>query len=650
VQKRTSRALQENHVRLASTLRASLDAVVVIDEEGKIKDFNGFAETIFKISQNDAIDQNFIDLLIAPHQKEQQRKNLAHFKETGQTRIAETGRHEFEMVDRENRIFPVEVSVSLARSSDGALFVTYIRDITDKRQKEQEIMQARDDALAAFRERSRFFAMMSHEMRTPLNGVLSAIQLLDDGKLDNEQQSFLDAARTSGEILLGHINDVLAIERSESDTGEYDLQPCDLVVLTSGLIDTMRPLARTSGARLHLDMRGLNNQSVMTDPRALQQILVNIISNAIKFSPDGDITLRASLQPTEDATKILHLDVIDTGCGISAGDIDRIFEDFVSLDTSYERLTGGTGLGLGIVRRLVRRLGGDISCESELGKGAHFMVRLPITIAEDVNAVTLATPDDTYTASEQLRLLVVDDNEINRGLLFAMLERLGHKATLATGGVEAINLAAENEFDGILMDISMPGTNGVQATQAIRGSDGPNTSTPIIAVTAHALASERDNFKAVGMSGYLEKPLNKKALHDALCELSARETTGPQTTRIQPTDNYRATALLNENQINELLDLVGHEKLKERVTTAIHNMKGELPAILVATDPDDLSTRVHAMAGMCGILGAERLHLLFVEIEALCKQGDMNAAQKHVTLIPDVWLETSAAWRKTILQ
>jgi PAS domain S-box-containing protein len=641
----TSRVAEENHLRLATMLRASLDAVVVIDEDGCIKDFNGSAEAIFHVSRDAAFGQNFIDLLIPPHLQDEHRRNFARFRSTGKTSVAETGRQELEMIDRDGRIFPAELSVSLARSADGPIFVSYIRDITDKRQKEQDIMQARDDALAAYREKSRFFAMMSHEMRTPLNGVLSAIHLLDDGRLDGERQKFLDAALTSGDILLGHINDVLAIERSESDTDDQLLQPCDLAAVTSGLIGTMEPLARTSGARLHLDQGGLNDQPVLTDPRAIQQILVNLLSNAIKFNPDGDITLRAFYQTPKDGPTTLHLDVIDDGPGIPPEDIDRIFEDFVSLDSRYERRTGGTGLGLGIVRRLVQRLGGDIRCESEMGHGARFMVRLPVTTANNANIPVRTAPRKAFPDQTRLQLLVVDDNEINRDLLKAMLQRLGHTVTLATGGQEAIKLAEKTVFDSILMDISMPGTNGVQATQAILTGDGPNRTTPVVAVTAHALPNEREEFKAAGMSGYLQKPLDMRALQSALGDLVLSDI------RLPATEHDAAPpSVLNETQMHDLLELLGREKLSERITSLIQRIEGELPELLDAQAVTDLQTRSHSMAGMCGMFGAQQMHGLLSDIETACKEGGWQKAREIVELLPAAWHRTHAAWCQGILQ
>ena len=353
-------------------------------------------------------------------------------------------------------------------------------------------------ALTAFREKSSFFATMSHEMRTPLNGILSAIQLLDNGQLTTEQQGFLDAASISGDILLGHINNVLVIERNDNS----QMTACDVSVLTSEIITTMTPLARRSKHVLCLDNRGLDDRKVVTDQRAIQQIMMNLISNAIKFSTDGDITLRVFYGKFEDGNMALHLEVGDNGMGISPKNIERIFDDFVVLDDSYERNTSGTGLGLGIVRTLVQRLGGDIKCLSKLGRGSQFIVRLKVTLTEEDSLETITNELNLITP---LKLLVVDDNKINRILLEAMLKRLGHEIVLAEGGREAVTLALKSKFDAILMDISMPKMNSLQATSAIFDEGGTNSTTPIIAVTAHAMPNEQNEYMLAGMLGLKKK-------------------------------------------------------------------------------------------------------------------------------------------------
>ena len=203
----------------------------------------------------------------------------------------------------------------------------------------------------------------------------------------------------------------------------------------------------------------------MTDPRVIQQIIVNLLSNAIKFTPCGSVKLALNYVPD---TGTLQLDVTDTGIGIAEEDLHRIFEDFISLDSSYERRTSGTGLGLGIVQRFVNTMGGKITCASTLGEGTHFHVELPMVEASPEQLPKPEGQQPFESTQHKQHLLVVDDNEINRDLLGAMLERLGHEVSYAIGGQQEIDMAAETQFDAILMDVSMPEISGTQATRQIR--------------------------------------------------------------------------------------------------------------------------------------------------------------------------------------
>lgn len=497
-------------------------------------------------------------------------------------------------------------------------------------------------ALTAFREKTRFFATMSHEMRTPLNGILSAIQLLDDGKLNLEQQKFLDAARISGEILLGHINKVLIIERNDNS----QMMPCNISVLTSEILTSMIPLAKTSKHQLYLDKRGLDDRKVITDHRAIQQIIMNLISNAIKFSSDGDITLRAFYGQFEDGNMKLQLEVSDSGLGISPKDIKRIFDDFVVLDDSYERNASGTGLGLGIVHALVQRLGGDIRCESTIGQGSRFIVRLTVTPAEENNLASIISELPLLTP---LKLLVVDDNEINRVLLKAMLRRLGHGVVIAEGGEEAVVLALKSKFDAILMDISMPKMNGLQATHAMLNSDGPNRTTPIIAVTAHAMPDEKKKYVAAGMLGFIEKPVKLDLLKTVLLSIcSSNKAPFPLEAKKTEGENGFEKPLINKVHLTDLLQVLGHNKLSELISAMEKQFEDGIPELIDTQAIQDLQAQSHAMAGVSGNLGAERMHGLLNDIETACKDGDLPRSRMLVELVPDAWQLTNVALKQLV--
>ncbi|WP_435256753.1 ATP-binding protein [Thioclava sp. FR2] len=625
----------ENEARLDTMLRVSLDAVLMIDDFGTIVDLNGSAEKIFARPRDELLGSSMPHTLVPHRLRAQFVSHLEKFRTTGVSSIADKGPIEFPMIDANGHEFPAEIVASLIPTQEHNLFVVYFRDITERKEKEEELLRMRDEALSAYREKSRFFAMMSHEMRTPLNGVIAALELLDGSKLTPDQRKYVAAAMSSGDVLMGHINDVLAIERAESEEGLL-IAPVDLVAMMGTMVAAMQPFADSTQVRLHLDRNGLCNDLVLTDPRSLQQIISNLLSNAIKFSPGGDVTLRAQCAPSElpgshPGDLMLRLQVIDTGKGISEVDRERIFEDFVSLDSRYERRTGGTGLGLGIVKRMVARLHGTITCDSELGKGTTFTVRIPMRGTTEAEPSTQqALPE--ATDQRGMDLLVVDDNALNRDLLSEMLEQMGHRVCVAPGGREAIETAAQAPFDAILMDISMPEVNGIQATRAIRGGEGPNRLTPVIAVTAHAMPQERAEFFDAGMEGFVEKPVRRKTLAEALREITPRASgeakSAPTAEDVEDgsTEDDDTDDAISTDQISELLDLLGLEKTRAQVASFLKTAQSEIEGIASATERDDLRARSHALAGTSGMMGATALSQKCREIQSACDSGQVQAA------------------------
>jgi signal transduction histidine kinase/CheY-like chemotaxis protein len=523
----------------------------------------------------------------------------------------------------------------------------FLANIEKDRRAEELILANKEkdqqaDALSAFRQKSNFFATMSHEMRTPLNGILSAIQLLDNGQLSAEQQKFLDAARISGNILLGHINNVLVIERNDNS----QMTACDVSLLTSEILTTMTPLAITSKNILRLDNLGLDDRKIITDARALQQIMMNLISNAIKFSNGGDITLRVFYGKFENEKLALHLEVIDNGLGILPNDINHIFDDFVVLDNSYERNVSGTGLGLGIVRTLVQRLGGDIKCESTIGKGSRFIVRLNVALTDKDNLETIR---NELPFIAPLKLLAVDDNEINRVLLAAMLTRLGHTVVLADGGHKAVALALKFKFNAILMDISMPKMNGLQATHAILNGNGPNKKTPIIAVTAHAMPDEQKKYVTAGMLGYIAKPVKLEILKTTLSNIYSLYKILPSIKPLIINSKCNCKKpFINKSHSVELLKILGHNQFSELIDVMVHQVKDGIPALMNAQVAQELQKKSHELAGMSGNLGAERMHGLLNDIERHCKNGDFQKAHRLVKLVPAAWYHTRIALNKIV--
>ncbi|MGY4410417.1 signal transduction histidine kinase/CheY-like chemotaxis protein [Bradyrhizobium sp. LB7.1] len=345
--------------------------------------------------------------------------------------------------------------------------------------------RARSAAVAANETKSRFLAVVSHELRTPLNGVMGVLQLLDDGSLGEAQRRGLTTAAASGETLIALVDAILEYARLEASAETLETRDFRLDQLIETAVDLMRPQAFGKGLTFDLACDATVNTSVHGDPVRLNRILLNLIGNAIKFTPRGGIGLNAAAEHHDDRA-LLRITVRDTGIGIAPDMHERIFEDFVQADDSIARRFGGTGLGLAIARRLTRLMRGELTVASTPGAGSSFMLEVPLGIAASGIAQGAVQP-----SSRQLRVLLVDDDPVNCEVGEAMLKRLGHHPTIATNGASAIALARDRAFDIILMDLHMPDMDGVEAASRI-GRLGLPRMPRIIAVTADVSRRARE--------------------------------------------------------------------------------------------------------------------------------------------------------------
>lgn len=430
-----------------------------------------------------------------------------------------------------------------------ALVLGLLRLQSRQRRTAAALLEARDAALEGQRAKSAFIAVMSHEMRTPLNGTLAALDLAAEKSAQPprggaEVAELISVARGSAEQLLDRLNEVLDIARLEA--GKIDLRPAPFRpgALLDALVAAMGPLAAARGNRLWRQADPALPDWVSGDASRIRQILQNLVGNAVKFTENGEVEVSTQTGPEG-----VVFAVRDTGPGISAADQARIFDDFVMIDAGYERVSQGSGLGLGICRRLADAMGGTVEVESTLGTGSTFRLRLPLrpvsapegapeatvpsgpeALAETGPAASEPAPPQAAPVSARgrtLSLLVVEDNPTNRLLLTRMLEAEGHKVAAAANGAEGVAMAQDRRFDAILMDISMPGMDGLAATRAIRTGAGASASVPIYAVTAHAMPAERTRFLAAGMRVRLGKPVRLADLRAALAEIAADSPAPP---------------------------------------------------------------------------------------------------------------------------
>jgi signal transduction histidine kinase/ActR/RegA family two-component response regulator len=392
---------------------------------------------------------------------------------------------------------------------------------THQRHLIEELEGARDKADAANKAKSAFLGVISHELRTPMNGVLGAAQLLSATRLDPTQKEYVSIVRNSGDSLLALLNDILDLTKIEADRMALEAIEIDMIELVERVGATWTARAGEKSIDYDVEMDPAVPAVVIGDPTRLSQILHNLLSNGIKFTDRGGVGFRITAEKVGEFRARVSFAISDTGPGIAAEDVERLFQPFTQLDASSTRRYGGTGLGLTICRRLANLMGGELTVDSEVGRGSTFT----LTIEADVRAWTQVRVEQAVTAeveeAEPLRVLVVEDHPVNRMIIEAWLASAGHVTTSAENGVMALEAAAEQAFDLILMDVNMPVMDGLTATRKLRESAGPNRDTAVVVLSASARAEDHEAGFAAGADAYLNKPIDFKAFAALLGRLVA---------------------------------------------------------------------------------------------------------------------------------
>ena len=656
---RMSQRLQEDLEQQNAIIKSALDCIINMDHEGRITEFNPMAEQTFGYRRDEVIGRSLVETIVPPAQREAHKKGLEHYLATGESPIL-GNRIEVTALRSDGTEFPVEMALSVAFVKEKPLFTSYMRDITDRREYEAALKQAKTLAEEAAEAKSSFLANMSHEIRTPMNAVLGLLGMLaEEDNLTTQQQDWVKTAQQSSNILLKLINDTLDFSKIDAGKLSLDTESFNLRSLIDTTIDMLAPKAESKGISLSSSLEKTLPTNIEGDSGRLRQILVNLIGNAIKFTDQGEISLEVA-STGDGESHLLRFAVHDTGIGIQVRDHEKLFTAFTQLTRDDTIPPDGTGLGLAISRHLVKLMGGDIGVESEPDEGSCFWFEIPLAkgspatenLVETGPATDRAAPvtgqlHDQTPASPRpgsgARILIAEDSPANQMVALAMLKRAGYHIDTVMNGKEAVESLRNLPYDLVLMDISMPEMNGMEATTVIRGLAGDKGRIPIVAMTAHAIKGDREKFLAAGMNDYISKPVDKQLLLEVLDRwLPEGPGAAQATTATEPTS--QPSQVLDINTLEQLARDTSPEMLPRMLAAFREETNSRVQAISRHLSPpavEQLQREAHSLKSSAGTFGAFDLQQLALELELACRNGQPGVAAAAARRIPEAWDQVS---------
>ncbi|CAO3410620.1 PAS domain S-box protein [Azospirillum largimobile] len=688
--------LASSEARYRAMFEAVGQPIVTIDEHGTVDAFNRAAERLFGYRAAEVLGGPMTRLMPAAVGAVHDGL-LATYRDGG----ADTPRSEVrELTGRrkDGSEFPLEASLAGWREGDRRYVTGALRDVTAQREIEASLRRAKEAADQANRAKGEFLATMSHEIRTPMNGVLGALALVDGPNLDEEQRQLLEVANRSGKALLQIIDDILDLSKLEAGKAEVEPVDFELRAVMRDCLDLLEPTAGGRGLILTREVAPAVPERVRADLRRIRQVLVNLVGNALKFTHRGGVAVRIGLEGEAPPGRpfFLRFEVADTGIGIPEDVQPTLFRRFTQGDSSTTRRFGGTGLGLAISRELVTLMGGRIGVASAEGKGSIFWFTVRCEPAADPCesvptapcAPEPARPDRRWAEEDEggLRVLVAEDNEINRDIVVTMLRRTGHRVTAVEDGLQAVRLVEEGGFDLVLMDVQMPVMDGVTATRHIRAMPSPASRLPIVALTGNVMPGHRAEYLAAGMTAYLTKPIVSADLFAVLGGVTASRTEAASAGPSPPAQGTRARAgakagagvsvpagsspaaaddglwrsapLLDAGQAESLRAVIGEDAWTRTVAAFRRTVDDSVAAIRDAnrpggaedapgTSPVHLPRIAHTLKGTAANIGAVRLSRL-----ASLMEQRLQASGTHLPGDPlcEALEETAAATKEALLQ
>lgn len=636
--------LSDRDALKSAMLSTALDAIITIDGEGLVLEYNKAAESIFGYSYEEVIGKEMASLVIPEKYRTAHREGMAHWHQTGEGPVL-GNRLEIEAQNKAGIVFPIELAITPLNLEGQTLFTSFIRDITERKEAEEEVLLARKQAEDANLAKSRFLANMSHEIRTPLNAIINLNSLLLDTDLDQGQIKLANAANKGGVALATLVDGILDFSKIEAGKMTLREQTFNLHDTINGVEALFRPMAESVGIKYSVVLDNGLPTWVDGDETMLRQALLNLVGNALKFTESGSVEV--TIKPV-DSQQIMFC-VMDTGIGVAPEYVSNLFAEFSQADSSLTRQHDGTGLGLTITRSLVELMGGNIEYAPRDEGGSSFWFSVPLK--EVKRSIVEESPDGVRHEKLSARVLVAEDSKGSQMVIKILLEKMGCEVELVDDGEKAVAAANEQDFDVVLMDMSMPNMDGLEATRRIRALQGKNSQVPIIAMTANAFMEDREKCMEAGMSDFLAKPIKINSLTDRLVHWVAvgADLSMVVTEEDDGSLSAEESELVDRQTLSNLEKETSPELITQIIGIFIRETGERMAALLEAGSHQqlqDVVAEAHAVKSSAGTFGAMLLHDVAGRVELLGRQDKLAESIALIGSVNEVSKKTLKLYSK----